>query len=73
VYVLYYFRSKVTAAVLTNPVRSSLPLQASSMQPLPPAQAATVTLPTPVEGAGQETGLFMIITYFSSYAYLHFI
>jgi hypothetical protein len=68
VYVLYYFRSKVTATVPTNPVRNSLPPQASSIQ----SQAAAVTLPTPVEGTGQETGLFMIITNFSNYAYLRF-
>jgi hypothetical protein len=71
VYVLYYFRPKVTATVSTNPVRNSLPPQASSI--LPPAQAAVVTLPTPIEGLGQEAGLFMTITNVSSYACLHFI
>lgn len=72
-YVLYYFRPKVTATIPTNPVRNSLPPQASSIQSLPLTQAAVVTLPTPAEGTGQEAGLFMIITNFSSYAYLHFI
>jgi hypothetical protein len=71
VYLLYYFRPKVTATIPTNPVRNSLPPQVSSIQSLPPAQAAVVTLPTPVEGTGQEAGLFMIITNFSSYAYHH--
>jgi hypothetical protein len=49
-------------AVATNPVRNSLPLQVSSTtQPQMPAQAATVTLSTAVEGADQETGLFMLL------------
>jgi hypothetical protein len=72
VYVLYYFRSKVTTTVPTNPVRNSLPSQANGIQSLPLAQAAAVTLPSPVEGIVQEAGLFMSITNISSYSYLHF-
>ncbi|PNF43000.1 hypothetical protein B7P43_G09564 [Cryptotermes secundus] len=54
-------RPKVTATIPTHPVRNSLPPQASSIQSLPPAQAAVGTLPTPVEGTGQEAGRVLMM------------